>query len=164
MPSPGPRLTAIPRANKVIRELAFRGSITKLERRGRCAIPTRILIVDDIESIRQGVRRILESENDWEVCGEAANGQEALRLTKELKPDAIVMDITMPVMSGLEATSEITREDPDSKVLIFTMHDPRGLFTSIQRSGAKGALNKAKAASDLTPALEAILAGQTYFH
>jgi len=117
-----------------------------------------------MESIRQGVRRILESENDWEVCGEAANGQEALRLTEELKPDAVVMDITMPVMSGLEATSEIIRANPDSKVLIFTMHDPKNLFMSIQRSGAKGALNKAKAASDLTPALEAILAGQTYFH
>jgi DNA-binding NarL/FixJ family response regulator len=114
--------------------------------------------------VRQGVRRILESENNWEVCGEAANGQEALQLTKKLKPDAIVMDITMPVMSGLEATSEITKSDPDSKVLIFTMHDPRNFVVPIRRSGAKGALNKSNAARDLMPALEAILAGQTYFH
>lgn len=74
------------------------------------------------------------------------------------------MDITMPVMSGLEATREITKSNPDSKVLIFTMHDPEKFLASIQRSGAKGALNKAKAASDLTSALETILAGETYFH
>jgi len=114
--------------------------------------------------VRQGVRRILESGSHWEVCGEAANGQEALRLTRELKPDDIVMDITMPVMSGLEATREITKFNPDSKILIFTMHDPGKFVASIQGSGAKGALNKSKAASDLAPALEAILAGETYFH
>ena len=114
--------------------------------------------------MRQGVRRILESGSHWEVCGEAANGQEALRLTKELRPDAIVMDITMPVMSGLEATREITKFNPDSKILIVTMHDPGKFVASIQDSGAKGALNKSKAASDLAPALEAILAGETYFH
>ena len=131
---------------------------------GRCAISPRILIVDDVENVRKSVRRILESENDWEVCGEAADGREALRLNKELKPDAIVMDVTMPVMSGLEATREITKSNPDSKVLIFTMHDPKSFFLPIQRSGAKGALNKAEAASHLTAALATILAGQTYFH
>lgn len=114
--------------------------------------------------MREGLRRILESRIDWEVCGEASNGQEALRLTKELKPDAIIMDITMPVMSGLEATREITKSSPDSKVLILTMHDPKALLLPIQHSGAKGALNKSQAGSDLRNALEAILAGQTYFH
>ncbi len=110
------------------------------------------------------MRSILQAENAWEVCGEAANGQEALRLSKELKPDAIVMDITMPVMSGLEATREITKSNPDSKVLIFTMHDSHNFLLPIQRSGAKGVVNKAKAASDLTSALAAILAGHTYSH
>lgn len=131
---------------------------------GGCAIPSRVLIVDDHEIVRQGVRKILESQNDWEVCGEASNGQEALRLTKELKPDAIIMDVTMPVMNGLEATRQITKANPDSKVLIFTMHDPQKLSLLVQRSGAKGALNKAKAASDLTPALNTVLAGHSYFN
>ena len=64
-------------------------------------ITSRILIVDDHDVVRQGVRHILETQKDWEVVGEAANGQEALRMTNELKPDVIVMDITMPVMSGI---------------------------------------------------------------
>lgn len=127
------------------------------------AIPS-VLIVDDHEIVRQGVRRILETQDDWEVCGEASNGQEALRLNKELKPDAIIMDVTMPVMNGLEATRKITKTSPDSKVLIFTMHEPLNLLPIIRRTGAKGVLAKSRAASDLAPALKAILAGDTYFH
>jgi DNA-binding NarL/FixJ family response regulator len=125
---------------------------------------SRILIVDDHEVVRQGVRRILETQNDWEVCGEAANGEEAIRLSKELKPDAIVMDLTMPRIDGLKATNEITKANSDTKVLILTMHDPQRLWSSSRRSGAKGVLSKSRAGTDLTPALEAILAGQTYFH
>ena len=113
--------------------------------------------------MRNGVRQILESENHWEVCGEASNGQEALRLSEELKPDAIIMDVTMPVLGGLEATSQITTADPGSNVLILTMHEPRNFMTAIKHSGAKGVLTKSRAASDLTPALETILAGKTYF-
>jgi len=74
------------------------------------------------------------------------------------------MDITMPVMGGLEATQEITRSVPGSKVLILTMHEPQNFGLTLRRAGAKGALNKSQAASDLCPALDAILAGSTYFH
>ena len=132
--------------------------------KGERNISKRVLIVDDHDIVRQGVRRILETQDDWEVCGEASNGQEALRLSKELKPDAIIMDVTMPVMNGLEATRNITKANPDSKVLIFTMHETQNLLPPIRGSGAKGVLPKSRAASDLTPALKAILAGQTYFH
>ena len=115
------------------------------------------------EIVRQGVRRILETQNDWEICGEAANGQEALRLSQQLKPDAIVMDITMPVLDGLEATKQITKTNPHSRVLILTTHERRGLLGAAQSSGAKGVLAESRAASDLTSALRAILAGKTYF-
>jgi DNA-binding NarL/FixJ family response regulator len=136
-----------------------RGSIEPEE-----SVPARILIVDDHEIVRQGVRHILETQNDWEVAGEAANGAEALRLARQLKPDAIIMDITMPVMSGLEATNEIVKNNPDSKVLILTMHESPNLLRPVQHVGARGLLTKSRASRELTPALQAIIAGQTYFH
>src|SRR5690348_106058 len=125
-------------------------------------IPSRILIVDDHDVVREGVRRILETQNDWEVAGEAADGQEAIRLYRQLKPDAVVMDITMPVMNGLDATKAIVEANPDSKVLVLTMHE-NGFGPLIERSGAKGVVTKSRATKELTPALEAIIAGQTYF-
>jgi len=134
----------------------------KSSSRWRFAIPT-VLIVDDHEIVRQGVRRILETQNDWEICGEAENGQEALRLSQQLHPDAIVMDITMPELDGLEATKRITESNPDSRVLILTMHERRGLLAAAQGSGAKGVLSKSRAANHLASALRAILAGNTYF-
>jgi DNA-binding NarL/FixJ family response regulator len=103
-------------------------------------------------------------QGDWEIVGEASDGEEALRMTRVLKPDVIIMDITMPVMGGIEAASQIVKQDPKSKVLIFTMHDPSVVIRQIQRAGAKGVLTKSRAASELGTALETILAGQTYFH
>jgi DNA-binding NarL/FixJ family response regulator len=120
-------------------------------------------VVDDHEIVRQGVRHILETQDQWEVAGEAANGEEAIRLNGELKPDAIIMDITMPVLSGLEATNEITKANPESKVLIFTMHESPSLLRPVQRVGARGLLTKSRAGRELTTALQAIIAGQTYF-
>ncbi len=72
-------------------------------------MPVRILIADDHEVVRQGIRTILSARPEWEICGEAVNGQEAIRLAGELRPDAIIMDITMPVMSGLEAARQMTK-------------------------------------------------------
>jgi two-component system, NarL family, nitrate/nitrite response regulator NarL len=114
--------------------------------------------------VRHGVRHILETQNHWEVVGEAANGQEAIQLYRQLRPDAVVMDITMPIMNGLDATREIVKANPDSKVLILTMHESAALRNPIQHSGAKGLLTKSRATGELTPALQAIIAGQTYFH
>lgn len=124
----------------------------------------RILIVDDHDVMRHQVRHILETQDDWEVAGEATNGQEALKLISEVKPDAVVMDISMPVMNGLQATKEITRRKLDCKVLILTMHDNPIFLRPIQRSGAKGLVTKSRAASELTPALQAIVVGHSYFH
>jgi DNA-binding NarL/FixJ family response regulator len=85
-------------------------------------------------------------------------------MTHLLKPDAIIMDITMPVMGGIEAAAQIVKQDPESKILIFTMHDPGVVLHQIQRAGARGLLIKSRAATELGTALETILAGQTYFH
>ena len=120
--------------------------------------------MDDHYIVRRGVRHILQSQNDWEVVGEASNGREAVRMNELLKPDAIVMDITMPEMNGLDATKEIVEADPNSKVLILTMHDASSLRHSVQKVGAKGLIRKSEAIGELTPALTAIIAGKTYFH
>lgn len=114
--------------------------------------------------MRHGVRHVLETQDDWEVVGEAANGRDALRLYRQLKPDAVIMDITMPVMNGLDATNELVKTSPDSKVLVLTMHNGPAVRHSVEGSGAKGFVTKSRAMHELTPALQAIIAGQTYFH
>ena len=124
---------------------------------------TRILIVDDHEVVRHGVRHILETQEDWSIVGEAADGQEAIQLNRQLMPDAIVMDIAMPLMNGLDATREIVKANPNCKVLILTMHQGPSIYQAIQHSGAKGMVTKSQATEELTRALSAVIAGNTYF-
>lgn len=126
-------------------------------------MPVKILIADDHEVVRQGVRMILAARPDWEICGEAVNGQEAVKLADELQPDAIVMDITMPVMSGLEAARKLTKNKNSAPILIFTMHESRSLADSVQETGARGFVFKSRAARDLIKALEVLLKGGTFF-
>ena len=84
----------------------------------------RILIVDDHEPVRRGVRSLLASRADWSVCGEARNGIEAVAKARELRPDVVLMDVSMPLMDGIEATRTIRREVPESKVIILSQNDP----------------------------------------
>jgi two-component system nitrate/nitrite response regulator NarL len=126
-------------------------------------MPVRILIADDHEVVRQGIRTILSARPDWEICGEAVNGQEAIQLANDLRPDAIIMDITMPVMSGLEAARQLTKSNNAAPILIFTMHESRSLADSVQETGARGFVFKSRAARDLIHALEILLNGGTYF-
>ncbi|MDQ1409342.1 MAG: hypothetical protein QOJ41_1077 [Acidobacteriaceae bacterium] len=126
-------------------------------------MPVRILVVDDHEVVRQGIRTILSARPDWELCGEAVNGQEAIKLAEELRPDAIIMDITMPVMSGLEAARQITKNKNSAPILIFTMHESRTLADSVRETGARGFVFKSRAAHDLIKALDVLLQSGTYF-
>jgi DNA-binding NarL/FixJ family response regulator len=126
-------------------------------------VAVKILIADDHEIVRQGIRRVLEVKPDWEICGEASNGQEAVRMAQELSPDIIIMDVTMPVMSGFEAADEISRLPLGSRVLFFTMHDSGSMAGSVRKSGAHGYVVKSRAAQDLVQALERLLRGGTFF-
>jgi CheY-like chemotaxis protein len=129
----------------------------------RTSMGFKILIVDDHEVVRQGIRTILRSRPQWEVCGEAVNGKDAIDKAKTLDPDVIIMDITMPEMSGIEATREITKLKLRAAVLVFTMHESRNLASTVQEAGARGFVLKSHAARDLLDALEALLNGGTFF-
>jgi DNA-binding NarL/FixJ family response regulator len=126
-------------------------------------VPTRILIVDDHDVVREGVRAILRRRPDWEVCGEAANGEEAVVQTESLKPDVVILDITMPKMSGLDAARRIVHDAPSSKVLMFTMHGSETVEQAVRGSGAQGLVLKLNAARDLVRAVDAVAAGGTFF-
>ena len=123
----------------------------------------RILIVDDHEIVRQGIRSILQARPQWEICGEGADGYEAVNLAKELQPDIIILDVTMPVMGGLAAASQILQANRDARVLIFTMHESMTLSKLVQKSGAQGLVVKSQASKNLIHALEKVLAGETFF-
>lgn len=123
----------------------------------------KILVVDDHEVVHQGIQMILQSRPEWQIVGQASNGAEAVEMAQKLQPDAIIMDITMPVMNGLEATRQITKLGLSSPVIIFTMHESQGLLESVQSAGGRGLVLKSRAAHDLIEALERIINGGTYF-
>ena len=127
-------------------------------------MPVRILIVDDHEVVREGVHNIInKARPQWEICGEATNGQDAIDATARLKPDIILLDITMPGMSGLEAASRISGLGLPSQILIFTMHESGELAGDARRVGAKGYVTKSDAARHLVAAIETLLSGGTFF-
>jgi DNA-binding NarL/FixJ family response regulator len=124
----------------------------------------KVLIVDDHEIVREGIRRLLSgSRPDWEICGEATNGKQAVDNVKLLNPDVVILDITMPGMSGLEAAPQIVKLGLGCRILIFTMHDSGRLVTEIRDAGAHGYVQKSQAARDLVVAIECLLQGGTFF-
>jgi DNA-binding NarL/FixJ family response regulator len=122
----------------------------------------RILVVDDHDVVRAGVRTILGTRADWEVCGEATNGRMAVDMARELNPDVIVMDITMPVMSGLEAAREIAKYNLPSKVLVLSMHELHYKVEDFVKLGIRGYVLKSDAVRDLIRALDALIGGGTF--
>src|SRR5215471_9222143 len=117
---------------------------------------TRVLIVDDHILVRRGLRAILETHAEWEVCGEAANGQEAIQKAVELQPDLIMMDITMPGLSGLQATRQVRELLPQTEVLILTMHESREIMRAAQEAGARGFVVKSDPDNRLIEAVRTV--------
>jgi DNA-binding NarL/FixJ family response regulator len=125
-------------------------------------ITTRILLADDHEIIREGLRSVLETRKDWEIVGEATNGREAVKKVAELKPDVVVMDISMPELNGLEAVRQIVKQVPRTEVLVLTMHDSEDLVRGVLDAGARGYLLKSDASRQLISAIEALRLHKPY--
>jgi DNA-binding NarL/FixJ family response regulator len=123
----------------------------------------RILIADDHEIVRHGLRAILEARQGWEVCGEATDGWQAVKLTAELKPDVVAMDIGMPNLNGLDAARQILRDNPRQKILFLTMYQSEQLARTIQQAGARGLLLKSEAGSELVNAIETVQRSGNFF-
>jgi DNA-binding NarL/FixJ family response regulator len=122
----------------------------------------RVLVVDDHAVVREGIRALLSLQRDIEVVGEAVNGRDGLEKTRELAPDVVVMDIVMPVMSGLEATRHISKERPQSKVLILTQYDDHENQVTTKEAGAWGFIPKRAASSQLLSGIRAIFRGNPF--
>ncbi len=123
----------------------------------------RVLIVDDHEAVRKGVAGILQSRGDIEVCGEANNGEEAVRQAKELKPDIVIMDFTMPVMDGLEASKQILKSFPKMPILMFSMHKMEALTEAAKNAGVRGFITKGESAENLLRAVENVVRNEPFF-
>jgi DNA-binding NarL/FixJ family response regulator len=123
----------------------------------------RVLIVDDHEAVRKGVAGILESRGDIEVVGEGANGEEAVRKAKELNPDLIIMDFTMPVLDGLEAARRILKVSPEMPILMFSMHQMDALTEAAKLAGARGFVTKGESAENLLRAVDRVVHKEPFF-
>lgn len=123
----------------------------------------RILVADDHEIVREGLRTILARHPGWIVCGEASTGRQAIAEAIRLEPDVILMDISMPELNGLDATPKILERLPNAAILILSAHDSERLIRQMLSSGARGYMLKTDAGRDLTAAVEAISQGRLFF-
>jgi DNA-binding NarL/FixJ family response regulator len=123
----------------------------------------RILLADDHDIVRRGLKDLLEQHVGWQVCAEAANGREAVELALQHRPQVAVIDLSMPELNGLEATRRIRQALPDTEVLIFTMHESEELIREVLGAGARGYLLKSDAVRQLSPAVESLSQKTPYF-
>ena len=125
--------------------------------------PLRILVADDHELVRQGLRAVFQSREGWIVCGDAATGRQAVEQALALKPNVVVMDLTMPELNGLEATRQIRAKLPDTEILILTMHHSEQLIHEVLAAGARGYLLKTDAGHAVLDAVESLSRHQPFF-
>ncbi len=123
---------------------------------------TRVLLVDDHELMREGLRAILEKEHDLEVVGEAANGRDAVAEARRLRPDVVIMDVAMKDLNGIEATRQIRAERPEAKVVALSSHSDRRYVTAILSAGASAYILKANAYDELRRAVRAAISGKSH--
>jgi DNA-binding NarL/FixJ family response regulator len=123
----------------------------------------RILLADDHQMIREGLRQLLEAHVDWQVCAEASTGREAVELALKLRPQIVVLDLAMPELNGLEATRQIKKAMPNTEVLIFTVHEAEELTRDVLAAGARAYLLKSDASRQIVAAIEALSEHKPYF-
>src|ERR1700683_2470176 len=122
-----------------------------------------ILIADHQESVRKGVCAILTSRADIEICAEASNGQEAVRMASEVNPDIVFMDFTMPVMDGLEASKQILQLIPEMPIVMFSMHKSRTIADAARQAGLRGFITKGDSATNLLDAVDKVVRHEPFF-
>jgi two-component system, NarL family, response regulator NreC len=125
-------------------------------------MPIRVLIVDDHAVVRAGIQMLLESDPAFEIAGQCANGQDAVRLAHELRPDIVLMDIAMPEMDGIEATQQIRAQMDAPPVLALTIHEGKDYFFHMLQAGASGYVPKRVAPEDLLQAVRVVASGSVY--
>ncbi len=125
--------------------------------------PLRILIADDHDAVREGVRALLEHQPGWEVCGTAATGREALEQAQKLKPDVVILDLTMPELNGLDAVRLIKRALPDTEVLIFSAHESEDIIAQVFEAGAKSYITKSDSSRHLVAAVRSLGEHKPFF-
>jgi len=123
----------------------------------------RILLADDHTVVRQGLRKVLEERPDWIVVAEAGNGRDAVKQAEELKPDVAILDVAMPLLNGIEATRQIVKRSPSTRILVLTMHADEAYVNQILKAGATGYLLKDSADVDLFQAVGAVSQGKSFF-
>jgi len=119
-------------------------------------MPLRILVVDDHAVVRRGVRTLLESREGWEVCGEATTGRDAVEQSRRLRPDVVVMDLSLPELNGLDATRQVLKDGPGIEVLVLTMHRSEELARDVLQAGARGYVLKSDASENLITAVDSL--------
>jgi DNA-binding NarL/FixJ family response regulator len=123
----------------------------------------RILLADDHEIVRRGLSSLIQEQSGWQVVAEVSDGREVVAKAAELQPDVAILDISMPTLNGLDATKQILKQSPRTKVLVLTVHDSEQLIRDLIKTGVRGYILKADASRDFVTAVHALVSGKTFF-